>query len=261
MLKEHNVVMLPTGKASKLRFHKNKLIFHTQAWEEDKFGKPQHLYIFSNEEIKDDKEIDDNTCIFKSSNDLIICLAGKGYGRVKTPGSYYRITASTDRTILEYKGNDIRGKQYDAQFQLPNISINFIEAYIKAYNEGNIITKIQLEYEIISCDGNLNYSHNDHENCHPDNADEVYICDKCGVERRNPGFNYGKQRTCYEQKKQLKLKETGEVIIHPIKERMFTESQAKVIYQAGMNKADLSSRGWKRDANEYSFNNVIKQFE
>lgn len=58
-----------------------------------------HLYLISDEVIKVD-EIDKEVFIFKSSNGLITCLAGRGIGRVKTPGSYHKIIASTNKDLI-----------------------------------------------------------------------------------------------------------------------------------------------------------------
>ena len=57
------------------------------------------FYITSDEEIKE-RNIDKHTCIFVSDNGLITTLAGKGYGRVKTIGKYYKIILTTDQNFI-----------------------------------------------------------------------------------------------------------------------------------------------------------------
>ncbi len=47
-----------------------------------------------------------------------------------------------------------------------------------------------------ACDGELIYSHGD-ENSSMDNPIEIFKCNKCGSERANPQFNWGKIRICY----------------------------------------------------------------
>jgi len=99
----------------------------------------QHIYITSDEEIKED-EINNNICVFKSSNGILICLAGKGIGRIKTIGNYYKIIATTDTNLLN---------PLDHDNALSRPSQQFIEKYISEYNKGNIITNILVEYNII----------------------------------------------------------------------------------------------------------------
>ena len=96
----------------------------------------QHIYITSDEEIKED-EINNNICVFKSSNGILICLAGKGIGRIKTIGNYYKIIATTDTNLLN---------PLDHDNALSRPSQQFIEKYISEYNKGNIITNILVEY-------------------------------------------------------------------------------------------------------------------
>jgi hypothetical protein len=60
----------------------------------------QHIYITCDEEIKEG-DIDSKVCIFKSGNGIITCLAGKGYGRVKTFGKYYEVILTTDQDLIK----------------------------------------------------------------------------------------------------------------------------------------------------------------
>ena len=64
------------------------------------------FYITSDEEIKE-RDIDKHTCIFLSDNGLITTLAGKGYGRVKTIGKYYKIIQTTDQNFIADRINQI----------------------------------------------------------------------------------------------------------------------------------------------------------
>ena len=81
---------------------------------------PQHLYFLSNEEIKE--------------GNYVIDSIGELFG--------------------PYEKGDIIGKEAkkiiattDSSLQLPKSSKEFIQAYIKAYNEGKPITKVLVEYK------------------------------------------------------------------------------------------------------------------
>lgn len=133
---ECEVIMLPTDKTENTILKTfNGLdtlsYFRNQYFSKDYLNSTgregNHLYIVSNEIIKED-EINNNYCIFKV---VITCLAGNTIGKVKTIGNYYKIIATTDTSL-----------------NLPQPSQNFINAFIKSYNNGNPITKILVEYEI-----------------------------------------------------------------------------------------------------------------
>ena len=94
-----NIFILPTDKPSKLCYDKNEnLLFSRNEGFRIADGK-QNIYITSDEKVKE-VDIDTHTCIFVSSNGMIITLAGKGYGRVKTIGEYYKIILTTDPQLI-----------------------------------------------------------------------------------------------------------------------------------------------------------------
>lgn len=126
------VVMLPTEKASRIKYipigeyeggnkytTEPKLLFVSTPTE---FGyEGRHLYFTTNEEIKEGEWFIDllNNEIYQNTSDITI-------------GSKCRkIVATTDREILYYSGNDIRGRQYDAQYQYPRPSIAFLQKYVE----------------------------------------------------------------------------------------------------------------------------------
>jgi hypothetical protein len=88
---------------------------------------PQDIYVIND---RPTNVIDNQTLIFKSSNGLITCLAGKGYGVVKTMGEYYQIIAATNESL-----------------GLPLISLDYKEYYMGEWNKGNEIDKVVLEYK------------------------------------------------------------------------------------------------------------------
>lgn len=145
--KEHELVMLPTKEKANgiividsFKTIKSKMfIIDNNNYKHEDYA-AQHLYIISSEEIKDDLQIDSQVCVFKSSNGQITTLAGKGYGRVKTPGHYYSIIATTDESLSAIPKGETFAKL------ISEIPRSFIQYYVEQYNKGNIITKVMVEY-------------------------------------------------------------------------------------------------------------------
>ena len=107
----------------------------------------QHLYFISNEEIKMG-----DWCICSDYRNSYQKL-GK-VSHVGSPGNFkntIQIGGNTDlhigRENLTYCKKIIATT--DKSLGLPQPSKEFIEAYVKAYNEGNIITEAMVEYEKI----------------------------------------------------------------------------------------------------------------
>lgn len=109
---------------------------------------PQHLYIISNDEIKEGDWVTDGTEIWK---------AEKGYSnqeRIK------KIIATTDTslktTIAPYifpEGGVCASKD----FYLPQLSQQFIKKFIEEYNKGNIITDVLVEYKTLYSPDNIHW--------------------------------------------------------------------------------------------------------
>ena len=127
MWKKHKIIMLPAnGKSILHKFgdcldmNAEKQIWHGEA-------KPiyQHLYILSDEEIKE--------------GDIILT---KEYGVWE-----YRKAPCP----LPYWGNSNGCKKIiattDSSLNLPSISQSFVKKYIEEYNKGNIITDVMVEYD------------------------------------------------------------------------------------------------------------------
>lgn len=149
------VVMLPTnGKALinnqlylSMDSNPMKLGLTSRAFTSgENFNKiPQHLYITSDEEIKEGEygiDIRDNK-IFKCER-----LLSNHYecGILQYQKSYcHKIIATTDNLRLICK-DEFGG--IDNQF-FPQPPQQFIEDYIKEYNKGNVITEVEVEYEEI----------------------------------------------------------------------------------------------------------------
>ena len=94
---------------------------------------PQHLYIVSNEEIKEgDWYIDDTNTIRQS------ITSDKDYWAVRQ--DYKKIITTTNTFLYALITQD---KPFD---ELPQPSDSFIKKYIEEYNKGNIITNVLVEY-------------------------------------------------------------------------------------------------------------------
>ena len=138
MYKDTQVVMLSTEKAKHLEHtlwlnHHNKLEL-TYNISKDELCKPQHLYFLSDEEIKEG----DWCYNFVASYVVQI---------VKLPSilteECSKIIATTDESLKVITGMVGSG----TGVQVSQIPQSFLPIYVKAYNEGNIIDKVGVEYE------------------------------------------------------------------------------------------------------------------
>lgn len=163
---------------------------------------PQHLYFTTDEEIKEgDYFYHANTGIsqcIKTSEDSIFSSKG---AHIKS--ACEKIAATTNPELWDtYKEQPFR--QIGNKTGVFKINISFIEAYIKAYNEGKPITKVLLEQICLTCE-NKGTIHN--------GLFDV-DCPNCYYKNHNKQLNF-------------KLKSNGSVIIHPVKERMYTREEFK----------------------------------
>lgn len=162
-------VMLPTEKATNLFIQKSKLIFTRTATEHGRNNlvkmwnsagyQGQHLYIISDDEIKESDWYIDNGI---TANGYIIPLQllkkytiGMKGGEDKTGyisesklNSCKKIIATTDSSLSkewrDYK-NDLH------IYHLPQPSPQFIAKFIESYNKGEVITDILVEYDEYIC--------------------------------------------------------------------------------------------------------------
>ena len=135
MLKGCNVVMLATNRKStvlgQLCLNGNHLF---TAREADDVGglTPQHLYITSDEEIKEGDWFYDTRDRIISNKSLAQSMFSK------------KIIATTD--TLNY-GEDVPEVIRYKSVPIHQPSQEFIQSYIEAYNNGKPITKVMVEYE------------------------------------------------------------------------------------------------------------------
>lgn len=140
MKKRHKVVMLPTEKASNLWLQPNNLLRLANSLKEVGIAKPQHLYVLSDDEIKEKDWWFDGVNV---RNDFTKWTKyQKGFDK--------KIIATTDKLITNCQCNSNPHKltcDFNYREYLPQLPELFIEAYIKAYNEGKPITEVNLEYK------------------------------------------------------------------------------------------------------------------
>lgn len=174
---KRDVVMLPTNqKASIIGLYKDtgKLVFNNPNNKDIPRGIPQHLYILSDEKIKDGDWVIDlvNKYITRSNenkNDLVFWNLNRQ--------RFKKIIVTTDTSITikskvkchECKGSGLENDMLHNVFEVdpeictyckgtkleeytkefPQPSQAFIQKFIEEYNKGNIITKVMVEYEKI----------------------------------------------------------------------------------------------------------------
>lgn len=150
MFKEHTVVMLPTNEKAencfierfgRLSFKKD---LFTQEYLQYNQAKAFHLYILSDEEIKEGLDVVYNNKIYSTvySNTTPhgeILLSGYGY---VMKSDCKKIIACTDSSL------EIVSKGINPVYEkLPQPSPSFIQKFVEEYNKGNVITEVIVEYE------------------------------------------------------------------------------------------------------------------
>ena len=158
MYKKHKIIMLPTEKAEdslvlaptgKLWFFKG---FFTQEYLESQHKKSNHLYIISDEEIKEGDWFYHTyggiiKCTGIGDNDDIRfqgALIENSYPKEAKDKYISKIIATTD-TSLQHA---IDKSPYTMEvYGLPQIHESFISLYIEEYNKGNKIKEVEIEYE------------------------------------------------------------------------------------------------------------------
>lgn len=169
MQKECNIIMLPTNKAEGFAcFGDNeKYLFSKQELKENWQFKHnyQHLYITSDDKIKEDDwvydttSLDHNPLIHKigwlNETHLSTCDSLHARGLICSARNlkihYKKIIATTDSSLIikgEVKIQHGRLTEYfPTEKKLLQPSEEFIELFIKHYNAGNPITKVMIEYD------------------------------------------------------------------------------------------------------------------
>ena len=137
---KYDVVMLPTKNESSLWINcENKLKIHIKDMMCPGKQESQHLYIISDEEIKEGDWVSDDIEIIQASSKLVKAQT------LINRREWKKIIATTDKSlsINMYDINGVREVNFD--ITLPQPSRQFIEKYIEEYNKGNIITEVLVE--------------------------------------------------------------------------------------------------------------------
>lgn len=137
MLKKHKVVMLSTNQKSHIYYNKQtKGLWNsdTVLYETSDDIIAKHLYIVSDEQIKDKDWFVNDQGVWQCNNGII----PKGLNPRK-------IIATTDtlNNVLE----NTPTKYQRTITKLPQPSQSFVEVFVKEYNKSNIITDVLVEYE------------------------------------------------------------------------------------------------------------------
>lgn len=129
MKKLAQVVMLSTNEKASLKLGQNRLLVNNTFGYDSHFTN-QHLYILSDEEIKEGDWCYGMDGIFQYK------------GKINLPDIELpkKIIATTNKSI-------ILPDRFPSFIYLPQPSQSFIEKFVEEYNKGNVITEVMVEYE------------------------------------------------------------------------------------------------------------------
>lgn len=202
--KKCKVVILSTEKASNIWLtYENKLSIHPSY---TTLAGGQHLYITSNEEIKEGDW-------YIWLNNKAICQADAMIMTINNHmknGHIEKIIATTDTLVFK---DDYRN-QSTPDF-LPKPTEGFIKKFVEKYNKGEIITDILVEYE-----------YEDHA-IWSKNQYDTYDCHNCNRENFEKEDGCNCLYTFY-----LKISPQNEITIHPIKQNWTREEVVKLCRDA-----------------------------
>jgi hypothetical protein len=114
-------------------------------------GKPQHLYFFSDDEIKD------GDWMINTNGDTLLKYDSKNEGDGTWREFWRKIIATTDKLLIKHNYTDVHRLE-DIETYVPQPSQSFIEKYIEEYNKGNIITDVLVEYKGYKINGMIDES-------------------------------------------------------------------------------------------------------
>ena len=149
MWEKHKVVLLPSNEKSKIVLSYNNVLSVNHTYDLYKFDDAtyQHLYILSNEEIKEgDWFINREYFIEKDGKfEYGVWQCDKNF---INSNDCYKIIASTDSSLIYKKQDRLQDFLYKNKI-IPSIPQSFIDKYISEYNKGNMIEEVMVEYENI----------------------------------------------------------------------------------------------------------------
>lgn len=157
------MVMLPTNQKAECRIgyykdvlslfeskhHRgNKVLSLERSMNGIEVPNQHHLYITSDEEIKED----DWAIEFKNNKPInVLQIKGSDFQRcIHNYEKLKKIIATTDKSLqIKYNSAYFTGYTRVGYKSLAQPSQSFIEVFIKEYNKGNVITKVMVEYDEI----------------------------------------------------------------------------------------------------------------
>ena len=169
MLKKCKIVMLPTNEKSSIINLDNEELFHIDQYVPKLNKGNTHLYIISDDEIKEGDWFINNY-----KEEVFQCVDEAHAKTLKATSEYgwKKIIATTNTSLFIETPNQCDGCKSKIPLDdyihrnekeigmacskdkyrdyLPQPSQQFIQKYIEEYNKGNIIDSIMVEYELIS---------------------------------------------------------------------------------------------------------------
>ena len=143
--------MLPTNQKTNIINTNQGLLYNSN----DYIGINQHLYIISDDEIKEGDWVYENNLntetniyqVYKRNNKLGIFRFRNVFVEL-SKSNCKKIIATTDTSLIEE--SRLMRECYSLKIGQP--SQQFIQKYIEEYNKGNVITDVLVEYENIYID-------------------------------------------------------------------------------------------------------------
>ena len=262
MFKKCKVVMLPTNKKVQdmlvlhaennvLEYVKNLTIDLTESI----YFKPQHLYIISDDKIKNG-----DWCIYK---DGLTQIVDKKDIRWAKEYECKKIIASTDLSLgkskKEYTDTHNLNVEETRYFPFPSITEFFIDKYVKEHNAGCNFKEILVEYDdYVLCKGEMLYFTSEQDLSSPEMID-YYKCNICGDVRRVSSFlTLSGKRICNKQTNNGDLKinaQDNTINIKTIKNSWNKEEVINLIrkYSSDIHKYTISTESF----NEWIKSNLL----
>lgn len=140
---KRQVVMLPTNKKAvnkgQLVFGAGDYLFQSKECNDIGSLSAQQLHIVSNEKPKAG-----DWCYDKVLNVIFQIDETADFNHVNNSDSIKKVIATTDDSLKIRTFYEIEGNQ---EINLPTPSEGYVEAFVRAYNEGNVITEVMVEYD------------------------------------------------------------------------------------------------------------------
>lgn len=146
MKKKCKVVMLATDEEGSLNLGYGNVLYQGTSLPSDNKHKNQHLYIVSDDEIKEDdyfmsafySYLLQNTKEWRDGQESMV----KGSSDCSDL-KLHKVIATTDSSLWEHDDTVPYPKTKPA---LPQIPQQFIEYFVSEYNKGNVITEVMVEF-------------------------------------------------------------------------------------------------------------------